>query len=204
MNFPPVDVLKDASTKMMIALNGIVEHAKSTELTTSAMLGAANAYMVGIIWCGTFAGRSGEWVKDLLAEDVIDQLRVQGKEFLTFLHYKTAKLYGELGKWLSPGVKAAMLKYLELPISQEHQTPNFFKPVKGRNVAIPTCLKRISMKFFPSWQAPKIGFRSKTWETLENRNTRDIKNTGNAGSIAFCSYMHFGSHCGCCLRPRSS
>ena len=100
---PPVPKLKAAVRKAMIDLAVLHSvYAGQTSMPEPACM-AALASVTGVIFCGGFGGRCGEW-ECMPLEHVKQQLSA-GKNFLVCPHHKTAHKYGELGKYLSPGVK---------------------------------------------------------------------------------------------------
>ena len=60
--------------------------------------GAINTCLIGILFLNSFAGRCGELEKICL-EEVETQLNEVGRWFIEFCDYKTARYYGELGKF---------------------------------------------------------------------------------------------------------
>ena len=148
----------------MVSLDRIVERALKRGATSSRMRSGANTNLVGILWWNCFAGRSDDWQK-LKAADVHRQLFVQGKNFIEFLEYKTARYYGDLGKWVPGGTAAAIKRYMQLPADDARDTDQFLKPARGADVPIATCLKRVGLRHTPYHQAPGVNIVRKLFHT---------------------------------------
>ena len=76
-------------------------------------MNVATSNMVGIIFLDGFAGRPGEWQS--LALSKIDQFRASSESYFTVNEHKTARVYGELAKYIAPSVRAAIDCYASLP-----------------------------------------------------------------------------------------
>ena len=98
---PPL-VVKDAIKKAMVDLGKFVHDALTYNVSWDALpvklKGAINTCLIGILFLNSFAGRCGEWEKIGL-EEVETQLNEVGRWFIEFCDYKTARYYGELGKF---------------------------------------------------------------------------------------------------------
>jgi hypothetical protein len=157
-------MIKDIVRKMMVSLHNLVEYASNLGVTSHHIRGAANTHLVGILWWNCFAGRSGDWQK-LKAAHVVSQLVTKGLDFIEFTEYKTAKFYGDLGKWVPAGTVAAILKYMQLPGDDAGDSGKFLRAARGAEVPIATCLKRVGLLYSPDYQAPGVNLIRKLFHT---------------------------------------
>ena len=79
---------------------------------------------------------------------VVEQLNA-GHDWLVCAHHKTSKTYGDLAKWLSPGVVECLRYYDKLPRPEGCKL--FFVPVReSAPVApVPSYLKAFSKVYLP-------------------------------------------------------
>lgn len=106
-----------------------------------------NAAIVGGVWFDTFGGRKMEW-EILLFSDVMKVLEA-GDDHIVMHEHKTSAVYGDLAKFLTPGLIEALRAYASLPRPEGVLT--FLVPAKagtGR-VDIPSAMRTFARCHLP-------------------------------------------------------
>ena len=151
---PPVPEMKEAVRLAMIDLRFISLHAIGLDTVPDRLHSAATAAMVGILWFNGFAGRSKEW--ELMSMDAIREAFSSNRDYLVCAIHKTAATYGDLGKHLSPGTKAAIADYIDLPRGGR-DTGKFLQPgprAKSGKVSVHTCLRTFCAVYLADYEVP--------------------------------------------------
>ena len=142
--WPKTEDIKEAVKQAMVDLQYLVHNYDGT----FRMLAKLNRLIIGIIHFNDFAGRSLEWQK-LKAAHVHEQFD-DGKHVLVCEESKTAETYGDVGKHLCPGTKAAMQCYDSAFTTEfERQSPLFFQACSGNKISLSYYLKKFGLEFFP-------------------------------------------------------
>ena len=121
----PVWKVKNAVYESMKELQGLVAMYAGSDSMPPRMVGRATMLLVGIIFYNLWAGRPGEW-QDMERAHVVSQLDI-GLPYIVCQKHKTARFYGDLAKWVSPGTWHAFRSYLKLP-TRKHNT-KFLQPM---------------------------------------------------------------------------
>ena len=132
---------------------------------STKMKAQMNCLVIAIIHYNEFAGRSGEWAK-LSAAHVHSQF-ASGKNVLICQDHKTAEVYGDVGKPLSPGTKKAMEIY-DSAFQGEYQRENdlFFQPCSGKQVSISYYLSKFGRDNWPELPAPNSNLIRKQFASV--------------------------------------
>ena len=129
---------------------------------TDSTKAAANIAIIGILYLNGFAGRSGEW-QIMKKAYVLEQLDA-GADHLIWSNHKTAKVYGDLAKWIAPGTATAIRVYLGL----DGKVSNLlFEPVRAttQHACVNYCLRRFGEVYFPGREAPACNLIRKMFHT---------------------------------------
>ena len=99
----------------------------------------ANTAIAGIIYNDTHGGRKREW--EIAKLDYVRTVLASGSDCLVCSDHKTWKTYGDIAKWLSPGLARALKIYDTLPRPADVDT--FLAPARAtaETVSIVTGLK---------------------------------------------------------------
>ena len=162
--FPEIPALKLAVHKAMLVLQHIKEKATGRSALHRRELGEATVALIGILALNGYFGRKKEWQKVTMAH-VLEQLSL-GLDYIVCDDHKTAKVYGDLAKWLAPGTIAAIRCYLGLPRRAGVET--LLCPVGEytSEVDIPSALRLFCARFFPTGCTPcKVNLLRKWYHT---------------------------------------
>lgn len=168
--WPDTLAIKAAVSQAMVDLAYVVERYEGTPVELALM----NKLIIGIIHYNEFAGRSGEWAK-LSAVHVHVQFR-DGKHVLVCQDHKTASVYGDVGKYLSPGTKRAMEVYDSAFQGQyARETDMFFVPCNGDHVSISYYLRKFGEDNFPELPPPNSNILRKQFTSVTDRHAKQNK-----------------------------
>ena len=167
-NMPPPDVLKAAIKLAMIDLNTLLmvkQDHKDLDWQTKY---AANVMMAGIIFTNGYAGRPGEWSK--MTRQKIEKFIASGTDCLVIEEHKTARIYGPLGRWVSPGTQRAMETMLKI---HDRESVLFMDPAKSSASAISmaSVLKRFGAVYMPDFTPPLPTLMRKWFHTSAEADT---------------------------------
>ena len=142
--------LKDGYIRMRILSK---EFADKPSLTAGAQM-EANSIIAAGIYLDTFGGRSMEWEIALYAhvKDMMDK----GNDFIVCSEHKTSKTYGDLAKYVSPGLQACFRCYMDLPRPTDCDT--FLVPVDKRTPIV-SIRKALPSFCARNWPADKTKLR---------------------------------------------
>ena len=141
-NLPAIRTIQNIVREGYIKLRIIEEHYKDTPLPISVRA-EANRIVCSSIYLDTFGGRKLEW-EILEFAHVWDQLE-RGKDFIICSTYKTSKTYGDLAKYLSPGLRECFRCYCKL--HRPKGWSRFLVPaMHGSKVDIPSTLRNFARK----------------------------------------------------------
>lgn len=110
---PDRDAMRHAIRRAQLSLLNIARAAQGQGTTPESLLTEANQCLVGIIFLDGFAGRSQEW--DLMKLSTVQAALDEGRDWLLCSTHKTSRTYGDLAKWIAPGVQEALRCYMSLP-----------------------------------------------------------------------------------------
>ena len=146
-NLPPVETLQAAVKRAYMILRKLeLTWAGKSSIPPSARALANSCLAFGILF-DTFMGRSMEW--ELLPCKHLDEQLSQGLDYILCTKHKTSRTYGDLAKYLSPGLVEALKSYRSLPRSSCEG--NLLLPAKGGDkVSFQSCLRTFCSKFLPS------------------------------------------------------
>ena len=174
-NFPSKPDVQSAVLQSMRDLDAVVTNACGFNPYPSArLIPAANACMVGVWYFNGFMGRSGE-VQRLPLDHVRAQLS-EGKEYLICPDHKTAKVYGDLAKYLFPGTIKAMQAYMGLHAVYPGEQTFMIASEPGKIASIATSLKKFAVTYFhqlSSLDYPHVNLIRKMYHTVLMRLTRN-------------------------------
>ena len=112
-NLPSKDVLQFGVLQGFMVLKDLAQRYAGKEHLPKAARGTANACVAGAIVLDTFAGRKMEW-EIMTCKDVKEMLE-EDRDYMVCAKHKTSKKYGDLAKWISPGLKECFRCYMSLP-----------------------------------------------------------------------------------------
>ena len=143
-NWPATELIKKVVQQAMVDLEYIVARYTGDK----AQLAAMNKLLIGIIQYNEYAGRTKEWA--ILSAAHVKAQFDKGKHILICQEHKTAEIYGDVGKYLSPGTKKAMEVY-DSAFQGEHARKDdlFFQPCSGKHINISYYLRRFGEEGFP-------------------------------------------------------
>lgn len=145
-NFPIVQDMRKCLKEAYICLRIMSKQFAGKPALSKAARGEANGIVAAAIYLDTFGGRKLEW--ELAGHDYIKGQLDKGMDYIVCSHHKTAKTYGDLAKYLSPGLQECFKCYLELP--RPNECPTFLvPPVKAKTVSIPGALKNFCARYWP-------------------------------------------------------
>ena len=134
--------------------------------------GLATSCLVGAIWLDGFGGRKMEW--ETMKGEEVDKMLSEGKDFLVCPEHKTSHTYGSLAKWLSPGVRAAVELYRQLPRRPEVDT--FLVPASATTakVDVPKAFATFCAQRFPGFDSkPTVNLMRKFFHKSLMEITKD-------------------------------
>lgn len=102
LGFPPLSELQQGVHNAMLLLMKLKNDTIGRAELTQPEQGAATVAMVGILATNGYLGRKKEW-ETMDKNHVIQQLE-SGKDFVVCPNHKTSSVYGDLAKWLAPGI----------------------------------------------------------------------------------------------------
>ena len=152
-NFPSIkEVVQPAVAYAMMVMKMIGEEYIGKPDMPPDALGLANAIVCGVWECDTFLGRKYE-IEHCLAMDMQNTLAA-GKPYLVCKYHKTAPTYGDVVKFLTPGLWKTLETYNQLP---KPECIYFLVPVTptAETISFPRNLKTFYSKFM----------KSKVWPT---------------------------------------
>ena len=148
-NFPSIkDIVQPSVRRAYCILKRIATEYAGGDVLPPRERALANATLIGAWHYDTFMGRKWEIEHALLTD--IDKMLNDGYEYLLCRQHKTHKTYGEIIKYITPGLREAIIAYRSLPRPDGFE---FFLVPMGStatNVSIPTSLKTFNKKFMPS------------------------------------------------------
>lgn len=146
-NLPSIKVLQEAVHASYMVLQAIAMKWAGKPSMPASVRALANACLCGGINLDTFMGRSMEWelLKFSHAKGQLDE----NLDFIICTGHKTIKTYGDLAKWLSPGLAEAVKCYMKLP--RPHCNGNLILPARIGNdrIHFASCLHTFCSKFLP-------------------------------------------------------
>ena len=142
--------LKDGYIRMRILSN---EFADKPSLTAGAQM-EANSIIAAGIYLDTFGGRSMEW--EIALYDHVKDMMDKGNDFIVCSEHKTSMTYGDLAKYISPGLHACFRCYMDLPRPNDCDT--FLVPVDKRTPIV-SIRKALSSFCARNWPADKTKLR---------------------------------------------
>ena len=137
----------------------------ATDLS-EAMQSDANACLVGIIFCDGFAGRCQEW--ELMLRETVDEALSSGQDWLLCSTHKMSRTYGDLAKWIAPGVVQALKCYLSLPRRPTCSTLLVPCRATTEHVHVPNALWKFACDHLPSgdYSKPTVNLLRKYFHTI--------------------------------------
>lgn len=168
--WPSTDLIKAAVKQAMVDLYYCVQIYTGGKDQLALM----NKLMIGIIQYNEYAGRTKEW-RTLSAAHVAEQF-ANGKHVLVCRDHKTAQIYGDVGKPLSPGTKKAMQVY-DSAFQGDHARKDdlFFQPCQGKEISISYYLRAFGEESFPEIRAPNSNLLRKQFTTVTMRHAKQNK-----------------------------
>ena len=147
-NLHSLPVLQQAVKTAYLTMASIEKKYTGAPNLPKKVRGLANACLAGAIGLDTFAGRKGEWEK-LTYEYVMKMLWRTDCETLICREHKTSKIYGDLAKYISHGLKQCMLCYGRLPRPDDWIL--FVVPAKygSDHVDLPSSFRTFCREFLP-------------------------------------------------------
>lgn len=144
---PSVAEMQRAVTKGFAYMRAIAcRFAGTPDPLSPQIQGHVNACLIGGMYLSMFAGRNGEWER--LPLKTIQDMIAAGEDFFLTEDHKTARTYGSIAKWFTPGMMSAVKAYLSLPRRPDIKT--FLVP-PGKDtkvVSIPGALKTFACNMF--------------------------------------------------------
>ena len=117
-----------------------------------------NDIMAAAIQLDTFGGRVKEWFEAQI--EMIEEILDSGDDCLACANHKTSHQYGDVGKYISPGVRGMMQLYRQVPRPPGCTT--FFVTASGGHMQFNHCLKRFAAAYFPADKvAPRVNLMRK-------------------------------------------
>ena len=145
-NLPPLKELQDAVFKAFLCLQALAKEWSGKDSLPASVQRTANSCMAGAFLLGTFQGRHREW--ELAELSHVQAQLAAGLNFLVCTHHKTSKTYGDLAKYLPPGLQACMRCYLTLP--RPEGAKYFLVPAQGEGtVSLSSCQRTFAKNFLP-------------------------------------------------------
>lgn len=148
--FPSIpDVVQPAVAKAYRVLRAICRQYLSYSGDLPPKVRAlANCIIVGCWHYDTFLGRKWE-IEHCLFETVSKAIK-EGREYVTCRQHKTHRTYGDVIKYLTPGLRVALSYYKLLPRPDDCEY--FLVPVRrtAETISAPTCLKAFNKHFLSS------------------------------------------------------
>jgi len=168
--WPSTELIKNAVKQAMVDLAYVVGMYAGDPKELALM----NKLIVGITHYNEFAGRSHEWAI-LSASHCQTQFR-DGKHVLVCQEHKTAQVYGDVGKYLSPGTLQAM-KIYDSAFQGDHPRTSdlFFQPCGGKHVSISYYLRKFGQDNFPGLPAPNSNLLRKQFASVTDRHAKQNK-----------------------------
>ena len=106
LGFPPLSELQQGVHNAMLLLMKLKNDTVGRAELTQAEQGAATVAMVGILATNGYMGRKKEW--ETMDKNHVTQQLGSGKDFVVCPNHKTSSVYGDLAKWLAPGIGVAI------------------------------------------------------------------------------------------------
>ena len=147
-NFPSVPgLVQPAVLKAFSLLKKIGREFAGKDELPPKVRGLVNSLITGCWHYDTFLGRKWE-VEHALFEHVKKALD-EGLEYIMCRFHKTAAKYGDVIKYLSPGLVQALIVYMKLPRPPLEACPYFLVPVHStaETVCFPRSLKTFNKNF---------------------------------------------------------
>lgn len=159
---PPIADLQAAVGKAYKCIQQICKDFGDQPLP-SQVRAQLNACLVFAISIDTFAGRKKEW-EVLKFQHVVDQLN-KNLDYIICSDHKTAATYGDIAKWLSPGLVEAFK--LVVKLHRPEGCTTFLVPPQGAShVCFPTCLHTACKRFLnPKKNWPTVNLLRKWFHT---------------------------------------
>ena len=151
----------------------LAAEARSGDTMTVQQRQAANVALAGIIVYNTFAGRSGEW-HNMDREQVMAKM-LKFEDRIVCSKHKTSKYYGSIAKWVSPGLRNALVTYGELP---NKTSSRLFEPAKESGSGedhfhFGAALKAFGRHYTPAYEYPRINLLRKMFHSVLVRDSRE-------------------------------
>ena len=169
-NWPSIEnEVKPAVNNALMILKAIGDKYIGQPSMPNNVLALANTCVGGVWEYNTFMGRVWEIVH-CLAEDmglVIEKLL----EYLLCKEHKTSKTYGDLVKYLTPGLLEALIVYNKLP---KPNSKYFLVPVSGgETISFQHYLKVFNTKFLKAKVSPTCNQNRKFWHNYLRQLTKN-------------------------------
>ena len=151
-HFPSIKKeLQPAVQSALLVLKGIGEQYIGQPTMPQKALGLANVIISGVWEYNTYMGRKWE-IEHCLVEDM-EKVLDEGQEYLVCKQHKTSKIYGDIIKYLTPGLLEALKIYRQLP---KPSSKYFLVPVTiaAQTISHPACLKSFNQKFLKTQASP--------------------------------------------------
>ena len=164
-NLPSVPDLQHGVRDAYLCLRVLAKAFADRDAMTPRARGAANAAVAGAIALDTFAGRKMEW-ENLRFAYAKEVLMTNNSDHVLCSQHKTAKTYGEVAKWLSPGLRSALQVYATLPRPEGIET--LLVPVTCGATVVPlhSCLRVFARRYLPASRAmPTFNLMRKMFHT---------------------------------------
>jgi len=150
---PSITEMQKAIEKAYITMKALADHYKHATCSMSKQDRIlANAIMAGAMLLDTFMGRKKEW--EILDAEYVKQVLDMCQDFIECKDHKTHRTYGDIAKWLSPGLMECMRAYMAMP--RPGGVTTFLVPSKSgaTHVHIPSLLATFARIFLPSKKTP--------------------------------------------------
>ena len=144
---PDVKCLQSAVRQAYIILQALSTKFAGLDTMPPCARAVANACIAGAVLLDTFMGRSMEW--EILTHEHLAAQLDAGRDVIVCAEHKTFRRYGELAKYLSPGLVEALKAYTALP--RPAVDGYFFLPAQGgTKMCFHACLRTFCKKFLPA------------------------------------------------------
>ena len=162
-NLPEVKVLQVGVKQAYMTLRWLAMIWGGMESMPVSARALANSCLVGAILLDTFMGRSYEW-EVASYQHLCEQLE-QGVDWILCRKHKTSGTYGDLAKFLSPGLVEALKAYMSLP--RPDKSGNFLLPASGSGkLCMHSSIRTFANRFLPQDKAkPTVNLIRKLYHT---------------------------------------
>ena len=166
-NLPSPKECKAAVHKAMLDLAVLASVAAETNHMGHKEKFSANVALAGILIYGTCAGRSSEWHR--MDREKVQKTIEEGDEIILVSKHKTAKCYGQVAKWLPPGLRRAILVYCKLPNKTSRklfEPANVSQPSTFKHFTFGPALKAFGKRYTPSYEYPRTNLIRKMFHSV--------------------------------------